>query len=73
MPPLNSSLSKDDAYELLRTSCLQMWGEARTQELDGALKTAGGNLSTLFSVALTFREHEMDYYDNAAEGLGCPK
>jgi hypothetical protein len=69
MPALNSSLSDDDAYRLLKTTCVEMWGEGRTQELDGALRTAGRNLSTLFSVTLGYRDVEPDYYDNATDGL----
>lgn len=70
MPALSSSLTDEDAYTLLKTASVQLWGEGRTQELDGALRTAGRHLSTLFSVQLAFCEFEPDYYDNAMDGNG---
>lgn len=64
---LSSSSSEEDMYLLLKTTAEVTLGGGRAAELDTAIRAASHNLKILFSVPLTLRDGEPDYYDSTSE------
>lgn len=70
MPSLSSASTEEEAFDLLMATAVATWGAARAAELEPQIRTASRNLKTLFSIPLTPRDGEPDYYDNVWEGAG---